>query len=69
MLRTNHRITREPFANDREDLRLWSHRRVLVNRRGNWIFRGYGISEAWTGDGRTPEHWRDTNVTNRRSAR
>jgi cardiolipin synthase len=23
---------------------------------------GYGISESWTGDGRTPEHWRDTNA-------
>ena len=23
---------------------------------------GYGISEAWTGNGRTPEHWRDTNA-------
>jgi cardiolipin synthase len=23
---------------------------------------GYGISDAWTGDGRTPDHWRDTNV-------
>jgi len=23
---------------------------------------GYAITDAWLGDGRTPEHWRDTNV-------
>jgi cardiolipin synthase len=39
-----------------------SHRRVLVIDGRIGFTGGYGISEAWTGDGRTPEHWRDTNV-------
>ena len=39
-----------------------SHRRVLVIDGQIGFTGGYGISEAWTGDGRTPEHWRDTNV-------
>ena len=39
-----------------------SHRRVLVIDGKIGFTGGYGISEAWTGDGRTAEHWRDTNV-------
>jgi cardiolipin synthase len=39
-----------------------SHRRVLVIDGKIGFTGGYGISEAWTGNGRTPEHWRDTNV-------
>lgn len=39
-----------------------SHRRVLVIDGKIGFTGGYGISEAWTGDGRTPKHWRDTNV-------
>ena len=39
-----------------------SHRRILVVDGRVGYTGGYGISEAWTGDGRTPEHWRDTNV-------
>ncbi|HEX9445008.1 MAG TPA: phospholipase D-like domain-containing protein [Candidatus Binatia bacterium] len=39
-----------------------SHRRVLVIDGRVGFTGGYGISEAWTGNGRTPEHWRDTNV-------
>jgi cardiolipin synthase len=39
-----------------------SHRRVLVIDGRTGFTGGYGISEAWTGNGRMPEHWRDTNV-------
>ena len=39
-----------------------SHRRVLVIDGRVGFTGGYGISEAWTGNGRKPEHWRDTNV-------
>jgi cardiolipin synthase len=39
-----------------------SHRRILVIDGRVGFTGGYGISEAWTGNGRTPEHWRDTNV-------
>jgi cardiolipin synthase len=39
-----------------------SHRRVLVIDGRIGFTGGYGISEAWTGDGRTRGHWRDTNV-------
>jgi cardiolipin synthase len=39
-----------------------SHRRVLVIDGQIGFTGGYGISEAWTGNGRTPEHWRDTNA-------
>ena len=39
-----------------------SHRRVLVIDGRIGFTGGYGISEAWTGNGRIPEHWRDTNV-------
>src|ERR671925_992011 len=39
-----------------------SHRRVLVIDGRIGFTGGFGISEAWTGNGRTPEHWRDTNA-------
>ncbi|HEY1266524.1 MAG TPA: cardiolipin synthase [Candidatus Binatia bacterium] len=39
-----------------------SHRRILVIDGKIGFTGGYGISDAWTGDGHTPEHWRDTNV-------
>ena len=39
-----------------------NHRRVLVIDGRVGFTGGYGISEAWTGNGRTPEHWRDTNA-------
>src|SRR5438105_729602 len=38
-----------------------SHRRILVVDGRIGFTGGYGISEAWTGNGRAPEHWRDTN--------
>ena len=39
-----------------------SHRRILVIDGRIGFTGGYGIDEAWTGDGRTPKHWRDTNA-------
>jgi cardiolipin synthase len=39
-----------------------NHRRILVIDGRIGFTGGYGISQAWTGNGRTPEHWRDTNV-------
>jgi cardiolipin synthase len=39
-----------------------SHRRVLVIDGQIGFTGGYGISEAWPGNGRTPDHWRDTNA-------
>lgn len=39
-----------------------SHRRILVIDGRIGFTGGYGISDTWTGNGRTPEHWRDTNV-------
>lgn len=39
-----------------------NHRRVLVIDGRVGYTGGYGISEAWTGDGRMPEHWRETNA-------
>jgi cardiolipin synthase A/B len=39
-----------------------NHRRVLVIDGRTGFTGGYGISDAWTGDGRTPEHWRETNA-------
>jgi cardiolipin synthase len=39
-----------------------SHRRVLVIDGRIGFTGGYGISEAWTGNGRTQGHWRDTNA-------
>jgi cardiolipin synthase len=39
-----------------------SHRRVLVIDGRIGYTGGYGLSDEWTGDGRTADHWRDTNV-------
>lgn len=39
-----------------------NHRRVLVIDGRVGFTGGYGISDAWTGDGRTEDHWRETNV-------
>ncbi len=39
-----------------------SHRRIVVVDGGVGFTGGYGISEAWTGDGLQSGHWRDTNV-------
>jgi cardiolipin synthase len=39
-----------------------SHRRILVVDGKIGFTGGYGISEAWMGDGHHPGHWRDTNV-------
>jgi cardiolipin synthase A/B len=39
-----------------------NHRRVLVIDGRVGFTGGYGISEAWTGDGRTEKHWRETNA-------
>lgn len=39
-----------------------NHRRVLVIDGRVGYTGGYGISEAWTGDGRTADHWRETNA-------
>lgn len=39
-----------------------NHRRILVIDGRVGFTGGYGISEAWMGDGRTDNHWRDTNA-------
>lgn len=39
-----------------------NHRRILVIDGSVGFTGGYGISDAWLGDGRTEEHWRDTNL-------
>jgi cardiolipin synthase A/B len=39
-----------------------NHRRVLVIDGRVGFTGGYGISEAWTGDGHTENHWRETNA-------
>ncbi|HZD41591.1 MAG TPA: cardiolipin synthase [Terriglobales bacterium] len=39
-----------------------NHRRILVIDGKVGFTGGYGISDAWLGDGRTKDHWRDTNV-------
>jgi len=39
-----------------------NHRRILVIDGRLGFTGGYGISDTWLGDGRTPEHWRDTNA-------
>ncbi|HTM07189.1 MAG TPA: cardiolipin synthase [Verrucomicrobiae bacterium] len=39
-----------------------NHRRILVIDGKVGFTGGYGISEAWSGNGRTPEHWRETNA-------
>jgi cardiolipin synthase len=39
-----------------------NHRRILVIDGRIGFTGGYGISAAWMGNGRTPEHWRETNA-------
>lgn len=39
-----------------------NHRRVLVIDGRIGFTGGYGISDAWTGDGRAENHWRETNA-------
>ena len=39
-----------------------NHRRILVVDGRVGFTGGYGISDAWLGDGRTEDHWRDTNL-------
>ena len=39
-----------------------NHRRILFIDGRVGFTGGYGISDTWLGDGRTPEHWRDTNA-------
>jgi cardiolipin synthase A/B len=39
-----------------------SHRRVLVIDGKVGFTGGYGIADTWKGDGRTQDHWRDTNA-------
>jgi cardiolipin synthase len=39
-----------------------NHRRILVIDGHIGFTGGYGISDAWLGDGRTEDHWRDTNL-------
>lgn len=39
-----------------------NHRRILVIDGKVGFTGGHGVSEAWTGDGRTETHWRDTDA-------
>jgi cardiolipin synthase len=39
-----------------------NHRRILVIDGRIGFTGGYGISDTWKGDGRTPKHWRETNA-------
>jgi cardiolipin synthase len=39
-----------------------NHRRILVLDGRIGFTGGYGIKDTWLGNGRTEEHWRDTNV-------
>lgn len=39
-----------------------NHRRILVIDGRIGFTGGYGISAAWTGNGRIPNHWRETNA-------
>jgi cardiolipin synthase A/B len=39
-----------------------NHRRILVIDGRIGFTGGYGISEAWSGDGRDQDHWRETNA-------
>ena len=44
------------------DYNYRSHRRILVIDGRIGFTGGYGIADSWIGDGRTAEHWRDTNA-------
>ena len=39
-----------------------NHRRILVIDGKIGFTGGHGVSDAWTGDGRTEDHWRETDV-------
>lgn len=39
-----------------------NHRRILVIDGRIGFTGGHGVSDAWTGDGRTKDHWRDTDA-------
>ena len=39
-----------------------NHRRILVVDGKIGFTGGHGVSQAWTGNGRTPDHWRDTDA-------
>jgi cardiolipin synthase len=39
-----------------------NHRRILIIDGKVGFTGGHGVSEAWMGDGRTEDHWRDTDV-------
>ena len=39
-----------------------NHRRILVIDGEIGFTGGHGVSDAWTGDGRTDDHWRDTDA-------
>lgn len=39
-----------------------NHRRVLVIDGNIGFTGGHAVAQAWTGDGRTPGHWRDTDA-------
>jgi cardiolipin synthase len=47
---------------DISELWLKSGRRILVVDGEIGFTGGHGVSEAWTGDGRTDDHWRDTDA-------
>jgi cardiolipin synthase len=49
-----------PFGMNRVNNR--NHRRILVVDGRIGFTGGSGVSEKWMGDGRTPDHWRDTDV-------
>jgi cardiolipin synthase A/B len=49
-----------PFAVKRINHR--NHRRILVIDGQVGLTGGTGVGEQWTGDGRRPEHWRQTDV-------
>ena len=44
------------------DYNYRSHRRILVIDGRVGFTGGYGIADSWIGDGRTAQHWRDTNA-------
>ncbi len=44
------------------DYNYRSHRRILVIDGQVGFTGGYGIADSWSGDGRTAQHWRDTNA-------
>lgn len=55
---------------DFRPLRVWrlgriemrNHRRIVVIDGRIGFTGGYGVDDAWTGDGRTKDRWRETNV-------